>query len=84
LAVASSFRGKVLPTKTAVFGEVGLTGEVRAVRFAENRLAELARSGFSRVILPKRNTRGLVIPKELTVIEVTTVAQALTHLEEFE
>ena len=84
LAVASSFRGKVLPTKTAAFGEVGLTGEVRAVRFAENRLAELARSGFSRVILPKRNTRGLVIPKELTVIEVTTVAQALTHLEEFE
>ena len=84
LAVASSFRGRVLPGKTAVFGEVGLTGEVRPVRFAEARLAELVRNGFTRVILPKRNLKGLAVPPGLEAVGVSTLAEALVQLKDVE
>ena len=84
LTVASSFRGRVLPGKTAVFGEVGLTGEVRPVRFAEARLAELVRNGFTRVILPKRNLKGLTVPPGLDTVGVSTLAEALVQLKDIE
>ncbi len=84
LTVASSFRGRILPGKTAVFGEVGLTGEVRPVRFAEARLAELVRNGFTRVILPKRNLKGMTIPPALEVVGVSTLAEALVELKDIE
>lgn len=84
LTVASSFTGRVLPGKTAAFGEVGLTGEVRPVRFAEARLAELARTGFERVILPKRNLKGLTVPEGLEVVGVSVLAEALVQLKTVE
>ena len=58
-AVASSVRGQPLPEEVVVWGEVGLTGEVRSVARAEARLREAARQGFSRAILPAGNLRGL-------------------------
>jgi len=82
VAAASSFRGKVLPRGTVVFGEVSLTGEVRPVRFAEARVAEAVRAGFTRVILPKRNAKGLHAPKDIRIAGVSTVAEALVQLTE--
>jgi len=84
MAVASSASGRILPGKTAIFGEVGLTGEVRPVRFADMRLAELARSGWSRVILPRRNLHGLQVPPGLQTVGVSQVAEALAQLKQEE
>ena len=55
VAMASSFANRLLRPKTIVFGEVGLSGEVRAVSQADNRLKEAARLGFTAAVLPKKN-----------------------------
>jgi DNA repair protein RadA/Sms len=60
-ALASSARARALPADVAVWGEVGLTGEVRAVGRAELRLREAARQGFRRCLLPAGNLRGLAV-----------------------
>jgi DNA repair protein RadA/Sms len=52
LAVASSFRNVAIPAHTAVFGELGLSGEVRAVAGAERREAEARKLGYAHVLSP--------------------------------
>ena len=61
-------------------GEVGLAGEVRAIGQAERRVAECARLGFNRVILPKYNLRNLRVPEGIEAVGVETVAQAMAAL----
>ncbi|MBW3622384.1 MAG: DNA repair protein RadA [Armatimonadetes bacterium] len=63
LAVASTLQDLAVPPDLIVMGEVGLSGELRAVGQAERRLTEAARLGFKRAILPERNLTRL--PKEL-------------------
>ena len=58
-AIVSSFRGIVVGADTIVFGEVGLSGEVRAVAQADERIREAVKLGFSRVILPQYNLSRL-------------------------
>ena len=77
-AVASSARGKALDGNLAVMGEVGLAGEVRAVPQAERRLMECARLGFTRIILPKANLRGIKPPEGATLHGVDTLGEALS------
>lgn len=55
LAIVSSLRGKALPEKLVVFGEVGLAGEVRPVQRGQERLKEAAKLGFTSAIIPKAN-----------------------------
>jgi DNA repair protein RadA/Sms len=79
-AVASSFRNRPLPAKTAVFGEVGLAGEVRGTGQAALRVREAAQLGFTRCILPARN-----LPTDADGIElvgVGTLEEALARLLE--
>ena len=64
-AVASSVRGRPVPEDVVVWGEVGLTGEVRSVGRAEARMREAARQGFQSCILPAGGQRGL--PKDVGV-----------------
>ena len=52
LAIASSFRNKAVGAKTAVFGEVGLLGEVRRVGFADKRIKEAKKLGYPQIISP--------------------------------
>ncbi len=54
-AIASSVRNKVIPQTTAMFGEVGLAGEVRGITQAGLRIREAAQMGFKRCILPEAN-----------------------------
>lgn len=54
-AIISSYRNRVVDEHTIVFGEVGLTGEVRGVAQAEMRIKEAAKMGFNRCIIPKSN-----------------------------
>ncbi len=59
LAIASSCRDFAVDAGTVVFGEVGLSGEIRAVNMASRRIAEAQKLGFRRVILPKSNIKSL-------------------------
>ncbi|MCR5608886.1 MAG: DNA repair protein RadA [Lachnospiraceae bacterium] len=58
-AIVSSYFNKEIDEKTIIFGEVGLTGEVRAVSNANTRVLEAEKMGFNRVILPAANLKGL-------------------------
>ena len=80
VALASSFRERPLPARTLVLGEVGLAGEVRAVSQPEIRLAEAARLGFERAILPAANARHLEVPRGIAVEGVASVAEALDRI----
>ena len=77
LAIASGHRNARLPDGMAVFGEIGLTGEVRPVGRAEVRLAECVKSGFTTVVMPKRNLKGIKAPDGLEILGVATVSEAL-------
>jgi DNA repair protein RadA/Sms len=79
-ALASSFRDRALDPRTLVLGEVGLAGEVRAVVQADARLAEAARLGFARAVVPASNARHAEIPPGLEIDSVETVAEALERL----
>lgn len=76
-AVASSFRNRPVHDRLVIFGEIGLAGEVRAVAHASARVAEAARLGFVRGIVPAGNMKGLKVPENMKVIPVSTVAEAL-------
>jgi DNA repair protein RadA/Sms len=68
LAVLSSFRERPVASDLIVFGEVGLTGEVRPVPFGEERIAEAAKHGFRRAIVPRAN-----LPRRAVDIETRAV-----------
>jgi DNA repair protein RadA/Sms len=75
-AIASSVRNRVVPATTAMFGEVGLAGEVRAISQASLRIREASQLGFRRCILPEAN----VEPSRETGLElvgVRTIGEAL-------
>lgn len=76
LAIASSLRNRSLPKKLVVFGEVGLTGEVRPVQRGQERLKEAAKLGFERAIIPKANMPKQII-EGMEVIAVERLEQAL-------
>jgi len=77
LAVASSYRDTVIPDDLVAIGEVGLTGEIRSVSNMNQRLAEVARLGFKKCIIPKNGADKLEIPKELTVYKVKNIQEAI-------
>jgi DNA repair protein RadA/Sms len=82
-AIASSFRNRPLPSNTAMFGEVGLAGEVRSAGQAALRIREAAQMGFTRVVLPARNLpadtdRGA---EGVELLGVETLSEALDRLE---
>ena len=58
-ALISAFKNLIIPGDTVVFGEVGLSGEVRSVPQAAERVKEAAKLGFRRVIMPEINVRAL-------------------------
>lgn len=81
LAVFSSLVERPLPQKTVVIGEVGLAGEVRAVRDLDTRLKEAAKLGFTQAIVPAANSTKLAHPG-LTITRVARVGQALAALRQ--
>jgi DNA repair protein RadA/Sms len=82
-AIASSARGRAIDARTIVFGEVGLAGEIRAVPLCEQRLAEAARLGFQRAIVPAQNVSripGLATGGEIELVPVDRLVAALGEL----
>jgi DNA repair protein RadA/Sms len=76
LAIASSFRDVGVDPKLVAAGEVGLSGELRAVSQLDRRLAEAARLGFSRCLVPKAGAK-ISSPKDIELIPVTTLREAI-------
>ena len=58
-ALASAYFGKPIDKYVAVFGEVGLTGEVRAVSYCEKRVAECVKMGFKKILVPAKNMKSV-------------------------
>ena len=77
MAVMSSFKNKTLPQDVLVMGEVGLSGEVRAVRGAELRVNEAKKLGFKKIILPQKNLDQLKKKMNLELCGITHVQEAL-------
>jgi len=77
VSLASSYKDMPVRPADVIFGEVGLTGEVRAVSRAEQRVKEARKLGFQRVIMPLSNLKGWQPPEGIRVIGVRTVAEAL-------
>ncbi|MGL4361756.1 MAG: DNA repair protein RadA [Cellulosilyticaceae bacterium] len=77
LTIASSFKNISVDPQTIVFGEVGLTGEVRAVPMAEKRVIEAAKLGFNRCIMPKANVDKLPVIKGIKIIGVANISEAI-------
>ncbi|SDS56518.1 DNA repair protein RadA/Sms [Paenibacillaceae bacterium GAS479] len=77
VALASSFKDAPTKPDDIIFGEVGLTGEVRAVSRAEQRVKEAQKLGFKRVIMPEKSLKGWKPPDDIKIVGVTTVAEAL-------
>lgn len=80
LALVSSFRNVAVDDKMTVFGEVGLSGEVRAVGMAQQRVSEAAKLGFTTIVLPAGNLKMLQKPDGLKVIGVRSVQDAMELL----
>lgn len=81
-AVASANGNFICPPKTIVFGEVGLTGEVRAVGQIKERLAESEKLGFRKAIIPKANMRSLDYKGKLEVAGVDNVSSAISSIRQ--
>jgi DNA repair protein RadA/Sms len=77
LALVSSLRGIALPAQLVVFGELGLTGEVRPVAHGEERVRELAKQGYRRVILPRQNLPRGLASERLELVAVDSIAAAI-------
>jgi DNA repair protein RadA/Sms len=77
LALVSSLRSVALPMDLVVFGELGLTGEVRPVAHGEERMRELAKQGYRRVILPRQNMPRGHAPEGVQLVPVTSLAAAV-------
>lgn len=80
VALASSFRDKPVPFDLAAIGEVGLTGELRSVHAINQRLSEVRRLGFTKCLVPARNSGKLIIPEGLELIHINTIREAIAAL----
>lgn len=80
MALVSSFRNTLVDHNTIIFGEVGLSGEVRGVSMAAHRVKEAAKMGFTTCMLPKINCEGIEIPKGMKLIGVSNVNDALDYI----
>ena len=77
LALASSFRDTAIADDLVAIGEVGLTGEIRAVSNMAQRLSEIARIGFKRCIIPDLSDKKLQIPSDIAVYRVKNLREAI-------
>jgi DNA repair protein RadA/Sms len=76
LAIVSSFRDRPFPERLVSFGEVGLAGEIRPVRFGEERIAAAAKQGFTRALVPAANSPKKP-PAGIEVVPVRRVSEAI-------
>ena len=82
MALISGITDKVIPDELIAFGEIGLSGEVRAVSHIEYRVKEAIRLGFTKLVLPKKNIAAtLKVPDGVEIIGVSNIYQALACMK---
>jgi len=80
-ALASAYFGQPIDKYTAVFGEVGLTGEVRAVSYCEKRVAECVKMGFKKILIPAKNMKSVMKFKDkISIVPVLYVNTMIKNL----
>ena len=77
LAMTSSFKNLPLDHQTVMFGEVGLAGEIRTVPYAEQRIREAEKLGFTRCILPEHTRKRLTSDYAIAIVGAVSVADAI-------
>ncbi len=81
MALISGITDRVVPDDLISFGEIGLSGEIRAVPHAEQRVKEAVRLGFTKILLPKKNVTAHMQPKDgVELIGVTSIFEVLRHM----
>ena len=80
MAIVSSYKNQPIDEKTIVFGEVGLSGEVRAVNMPEQRVAEAKKLGFTTCIMPEVSREIVKNVKGIRIVGVKTINEALQIL----
>lgn len=80
MAIVSSFRNRAIDEKTIVFGEVGLSGEVRAVNMPEQRVAEAKKLGFETCILPEVCMKAVKNIRGIRLIGVKNIGDAVKEI----
>lgn len=84
LALVSSYRDLAIPENVMVFGEVGLSGEVRAVSLPGRRVQEAKKLGFDTIILPKVCEKAVTDTKGMKLLYVDTVRDAIQQIRSFQ
>ena len=80
MAIVSSYKDIPVGEETVLFGEVGLSGEVRSVSMAEYRVREAAKLGFTRCVLPRSCISRIHIPEGIRCVGVSSVNEAIREL----
>ena len=77
MAIVSSYKNRAIDDKTVVFGEVGLSGEVRSVSMTEQRIKEAKKLGFTHCVVPRSSFEGLAKIDDIKITGVATVREAI-------
>lgn len=80
MAIASSYKNKVVDEGLLIFGEVGLSGEVRGVNMAEQRVREGEKLGFTACLMPKANLDSLQGKYKIQLIGVSNIKEAMGYI----
>ncbi len=82
MALISGITDRVIPDGLIAFGEIGLSGEVRAVSHIDYRVKEAVRLGFTKIVLPKKNLSAhLVVPAGVELVGISNIYEALVHMQ---
>lgn len=80
MAIASSYENKVVDPELLIFGEVGLSGEIRGVSMAEQRVREAEKLGFTACLMPKANLEGIQGKYQIRLIGVANIKEAMNYI----
>lgn len=80
MAIVSSYKNQIIDQGILIFGEVGLSGEIRGVSMAENRVREAQKLGFTTCIMPKSNVDSIQGKYEIKLIGVSNIKEAMGYL----
>lgn len=81
MALISGITDRIIPDGLIAFGEIGLSGEVRAVSHIDYRVKEAVRLGFTKILLPKKNlTQSLKVPRGVKLVGIENIYEALLHM----
>lgn len=80
MAIVSSYKNRAIDSGTVVFGEVGLSGEIRSVSMADQRIAEMEKLGFEKCIMPQSSLEMLKNKSKIALIGVNNIGEAISYI----